>query len=459
MYAAAGDRRNATVPATSAGSPILPSGSEAAIPSFTGSGSAFTLGVAITPGITTLTRMPRVPHSAASVFAIPTSPAFAAVYATCPGSPVSADADEITTTRPSPESASGSKAARITLNGPVRFVSTSFCHSSAEKRSARWMVSTTPAFATTASQPPSESISFATPASTASRSRTSKSATSHPPTAQPAPSSSATIAVPSPPSAPVTIARRARSALTRQPVAVPVLVRDVRRVLVPVPGARIVVEVARGPARINRVPDPFDREHLVHERAVRAVDREALAVVGPVVLALHDREGVLALVAPVSPQALPRAARVHAEGDLLVVLLDLEGARIRPDPAGRVRSPRGGEQLNDLLPRPAVDRLDAALPVAPHRPSLRLADGLLAAVLLHPGHRRRDPVDHHVVEEAPLVLHLLAEAFRAVEIARIDRLDDAVHRRPRHLLQLLVCEPPLAHAASLTRVQSSSPAA
>src|SRR5215213_3696835 len=122
MYAAAGDSRNATVPATSLGSPMRPSGSAAAIPSFTGSGSALTFGVAITPGITTLQRIPHDPHSAASVRAIPTRPAFAAVYATWPGRPVSADADEITTTRPSPDSESASNAERMTLNGPVRLV-------------------------------------------------------------------------------------------------------------------------------------------------------------------------------------------------------------------------------------------------------------------------------------------------------------------------------------------------
>ena len=58
-----------------------------------------------------------------------------------------------------PTRASASNAARITLNGPVRFVAMSLSHSSREKRSARWIVSTTPAFATTASQPPRRSIS------------------------------------------------------------------------------------------------------------------------------------------------------------------------------------------------------------------------------------------------------------------------------------------------------------
>jgi len=43
------------------------------------SGSAITFGVAIIPGITTLQRIPRGPHSAASVRAMPTTPALAAV--------------------------------------------------------------------------------------------------------------------------------------------------------------------------------------------------------------------------------------------------------------------------------------------------------------------------------------------------------------------------------------------
>src|ERR1044072_6173919 len=124
-----------------------------------------------------------------------------------------------------------------------------------------------------------------------SRSRTSKSSMSQPATVQPAPSSSATIALPSPPSAPVT------SAL----IAVPVLGGDVGRVLVPVPSARIVVEVAGRLDRIHRVADPMDRQHLVHEGAVGAIDREALAVVGPVVFLLHHRVPVLALVPAVPP--------------------------------------------------------------------------------------------------------------------------------------------------------------
>src|SRR4051812_11658241 len=230
------------------------------------------------------------------------------------------------TTRPSPDSRSDSKAARTTLNVPLRFVSMSFCHSCSEKRSARWIVSTTPAFATTASQP-------GTAASTASRSRMSKSSTSKPVTEQPAADSSSTVARPMPPAAPVTITRRpagTRASVALESIALPVPVGDVGGVLVPVPGAGIVVEVARRVARVDGIADPLDREDLVHERAVGAVDGEAFAVVGPVVLALHHGVAVLALVAAHPPQPLPRATGVHPECHLLGVLLDGEGARLGP---------------------------------------------------------------------------------------------------------------------------------
>src|SRR4051794_35503842 len=225
-------------------------------------------------------------------------------------------------------------------------------HSSSAKRSARWIVSTTPALATTASQPPRRSTICATPASTASRSRTSKSSTSQPATVEPHASSSSTTARPMPPRAPVTMTRRPRGVSASGPleaIALPVAVGDVGRVLVPVPGARIAVVVVRRVARVDRVADPLNREDLVHERAVGAVDGEVLAVVRPVVLLLHHRVRVLALVAAHPPEPLPRPARVHAEGHLLGVLLDREGARLRPGPAGRVGAPGSGKQVHDLL--------------------------------------------------------------------------------------------------------------
>src|SRR3954447_20026553 len=304
--------------------------------------------------------------------------------------------------------------------------------SSSPKRSARWIVSTTPALATTASQPPNRSRSAATPPSTAARSRTSKTSMAHPATAHPHASSSSTTARPMPPRAPVTMTRRPLGVSASGPleaIALPVAVGDVGRVLVPVPGARIAVVVVRRVARIDRVADPLDREDLVHERAVGAVDGKALAPVSPVVLLLHEGVRVLALVAPHPPQPLARATRVHPERDLLVVLGHGERARLRAGAAARVRAPRRREQLGDLLAPARVDRLDAALPVALHRPALRLADRLLAAVLLDPRHRGGDAVDHHVVKKAPLVLHRLARRLRALEAARLDRLDRPVHRR------------------------------
>src|ERR1700744_2057631 len=76
MYAAAGESRKAATPASSAGSPKRPSGIWVIAPSRAGAGIARPLGVAIMPGITALQRIPRGPHSAASVRAIPTIPAF-----------------------------------------------------------------------------------------------------------------------------------------------------------------------------------------------------------------------------------------------------------------------------------------------------------------------------------------------------------------------------------------------
>ena len=76
MYAAAGESRKAATLASSAGSPKRPSGIWVIAPSRAGAGIARTLGVAIMPGITALQRIPRGPHSAASVRAIPTIPAF-----------------------------------------------------------------------------------------------------------------------------------------------------------------------------------------------------------------------------------------------------------------------------------------------------------------------------------------------------------------------------------------------
>src|SRR5437588_1586530 len=77
-----------------------------------------------------------------------------------------------------------------------------------------------------------------------------------------------TSALPIPPAAPVTITRRPAGEVlagigvlecSAQPVALPVPVRDVGRILVPVPGARVAAEVVRWIARVQRIADPPDR--------------------------------------------------------------------------------------------------------------------------------------------------------------------------------------------------------
>src|SRR3954447_10869104 len=152
------------------------------------------------------------------------------------------------------------------------------------------------------------------------------------------------------------------SAVTSCPrlVALRVLGRDVGRVLVPVPDARVGVEVVRRVARVERVADPLERERLVHERAVRAVERKALAAIAPVVRPLGHPEGVGTLVAPVPHEPLARAARVHRESELLVVLGDRERTRVRAGAAPRVSAPGGGERLRDGAPVHLRDRLDVA---------------------------------------------------------------------------------------------------
>src|SRR5690349_3411829 len=138
------------------------------------------------------------------------------------------------------------------------------------------------AFATTASTAPNTGSSSA-PAAT-STSRSQPAARSSVTTSKPSSRSRAAIAAPIPRAAPVTSARRARSALMPDhPVALPVAVRDRGGVLVPVPGARVGGEVLRRIGRIEQETAPLDRELLVHERTVGAVQREALAPVGPVV--------------------------------------------------------------------------------------------------------------------------------------------------------------------------------
>src|SRR5947209_71113 len=89
-----------------------------------------------------------------------------------------------------------------------------------------------------------------------------------------------------------------------QPVAAPMTLGDRLRVLVPVPGAGIAVIVIGWIGGVHRVPDPLDWLDLVHERAVGAVEREALAAVAPVVRLERDPHRPLAAVVAVAPQTL-----------------------------------------------------------------------------------------------------------------------------------------------------------
>src|SRR5215207_6157837 len=237
---------------------------------------------------------------------------------------------------------------------------------------------------------------------------------------------------------------------TVESVPCPMAVRDVRGVLVPVPGARIAIEVLRGIRRIDRIADPANRQRLVHERAVRAIQRKSLALVAPVVRLAGDPESLRA-VAAVSPQPLPRSAGVHRERDLLVVLGDLEGARAGTDAAGGVGTPGGRQRLRD---RPAIavgDPLDRLPPAALQRVRPGLLHAVVAEPLLHEGDQARDPVDQQIVHELRFGLHRLAERLRLLEVTGLDRLHRPLHRRPRHLPKLLVAEPPVTHRATSRR--------
>ena len=91
------------------------------------------------------------------------------------------------------------------------------------------------------------------------------------------PSSPSTARTPAASSASVAVAASIRGPrLPLKPVALPVAVGDVGGVLVPVPDAGITLEVLGRLRGIDRVADPVDRPQLVHERAVGAVEREAL---------------------------------------------------------------------------------------------------------------------------------------------------------------------------------------
>src|SRR3954463_10078870 len=79
------------------------------------------------------------------------------------------------------------------------------------------------------------------------------------------------------------------------PVTLPVPSGDVLRPLVPVPRTGVFEVILRGIARVDGESGPLDGLDLVHERAVRAVEGELLAPVGPVV----DLAGAAEAVGPV----------------------------------------------------------------------------------------------------------------------------------------------------------------
>src|SRR3954451_19388948 len=124
-------------------------------------------------------------------------------------------------------------------------------------------------------------------------------------------------------------------ALALEPVALPMAIGDIGRVLVPVPGAGIAIEVVRRVGRVDRVADPADRQRLVHERAVGAVEREAGAPVAPILSRIGEAPAVLAVAAH-PPEPLTGATGIHRECELLLVLGDLEGSGRRADAAAGV---------------------------------------------------------------------------------------------------------------------------
>jgi hypothetical protein len=102
-------------------------------------------------------------------------------------------------------------------------------------------------------------------------------------------------------------------------------------------------------------------------------------------------------------------------------------------------------KLPGFGPTPEHDRVVVAAPAAAHalRPCLR--DALVAEPLLDERHEIEHARGHQVVQHLPLVLHLAAQPPRLIDVARVERLDRAVHRRTRELGELLVGEPAVCH--------------
>src|SRR5215207_661138 len=251
-----------------------------------------------------------------------------------------------------------------TRNAPVRLTSMSRRHCASVIRCAGAIVVVIAALDTTTSNAPKTSGSSSPSATSTCRSQ--PGATSSVTTSKPSPPSRRAICAPIPRPAPVTSARSGPSALTaRRPVALPVAVRDRLGILVPVPGARIGGEVLRRVRRVQRVAAPLDRQLLVHERAVRAVQGEVLASVGPVVR-LPRAPVAGRLVQPLAHEPLPGPAGVHRERDLLVVLGDREAAGVLPHARARVRPPGRGKQVHELAAVQAPDRVVMAPPALLH---------------------------------------------------------------------------------------------
>src|SRR4051794_12351351 len=229
--------------------------------------------------------------------------------------------------------------------------------------------------------------------------------------------------------------------------------RDVLGSLVPVPRARVLEVILRRIAGVHGEAGPLDGLDLVHERAVGAIEGEVLAPVGPVVGLARAPEAVRALVGAVADEALARPARVHREGDLLVVLGDREGAGVVPGARGRMSPPRRRQERHEVLAIEAVDRVDVALPATLVAVHPGVADPLVAQALLDEADQAGHAADHEVVEHQPLVLHLLAQAARLGGVPAVERLDRAVHRGPRHLAELVVVEPAVVHDAPFWRAR------
>ena len=71
----------------------------------------------------------------------------------------------------------------------------------------------------------------------------------------------------------------------------------------------------------------------------------------------------------------------------------------------------------------------------------RLLDALVAELVLDERDQAEDGLRHQVVEHQPLALHLVAQLARPLEVAGVDGLDRAVHRRAGELFELGGVEP------------------